>query len=92
MAKKESARWIKADGREVQISPAKSHFALKELQAAVNGYIEFVSLSHTGADQVMVVNEDGKSLNLSMNKTASLIACRPIVGDVLIVPSKLIAR
>lgn len=82
--KKKPSRWIKADGRELAITPAASRFTLKELQAAVGGYIEYVNLSHAGADEVMVVNEDGKSLELPLNKVASLIACRPIVGDVLV--------
>ena len=84
------ARWIKADGRELAISPAKARFSLKELQAAVGGYIEHVNLDHTGEDQVMVVNEDGKSLELPINKVASLIACRPIVGDVLVTAKGLV--
>lgn len=87
---KKSARWIKADGRELTITPAKKVFTLKELQAAVGGYIEHVDLSHTGADEVMVVNEDGKSLELPANKIASLIACRPIVGDVLVAAKALV--
>lgn len=87
---KKSSRWIKADGRELAISPEASRFTLKELQAAVGGYIEHVNLAHTGTDEVMVVNEDGKSLDLPVNKIASLIACRPIVGDVLVASKKLL--
>lgn len=57
------------------------HFSLKELQEAVEGYIEIVRLEN---DLIMVVNEEGRLRNLPFNESASALAKQSIVGRVLI--------
>ena len=58
-------------------------YSLKELQTAVDGFIELV---HLDSQQVLVVNEDGLRLRLPVNDKASDIAGRLIVGDSLLCP------
>jgi len=61
---------------------------LAQLQAAVGGYIEPIYLGPKadGRRDVMIVNEDGRSLRLPVNPTATLLAAQvgniagPIVG------------
>lgn len=55
---------------------------LEEIQKAVGGYIESVSLPLR--DSVMIVNEEGLLLGLKINIIASEIANQPIVGNALI--------
>ena len=65
---------------------------LKQMQKIVGGYIEPVrpmvrARIWEGKEIVtgtMVVNEDGKCLDLPFNAKASLLAERTILGDVLI--------
>lgn len=56
---------------------------LEKLQEVVDGYIESVPIpgSDTG---VLIVNEEGLLRGLGVNEMASLIAGRPIVGDVVV--------
>lgn len=81
------ATLIKSTGEEISISPASGkHYKLKELQQFVGGYIETLPVAKT---QLMIVNEEGKFLNLPINKRATEIALENcildvIVGDVLI--------
>lgn len=81
------ATLIKSTGEEIEISPAiGKHYRLKELQQLVGGYIETLSVA---TNQLMVINEEGKLLNLPINKRATEIALEncildTIVGDVLI--------
>lgn len=81
------ATLIKSTGEEIIVSPTKGkHFTLKELQSYVGGYIETLPVA---TSQLMVVNEEGKLLNLPINKRATEIAIENcvidvIVGDVLI--------
>lgn len=81
------ATFIKSTGEELIVSPAKGkYFTLKELQSYVGGYIETLPVA---TSQLMVVNEEGKLLNLPTNKRATEIAIENcvidvIVGDVLI--------
>lgn len=81
------ATLIKSTGEEIEISPTTGNqYKLKELQQLVGGYIETLPVA---TDQLMVVNEEGKLMNLPINKRATEIAlenCIPdiIVGDVLI--------
>lgn len=81
------ATLIKSTGEEIEISPAiGKHYRLKELQQLVGGYIETLSVA---TNQLMVINEEGKLLNLPINKRATEIALEncildAIVGDVLI--------
>ena len=81
------ATLIKSTGEELTVSPAKGkYFTLKELQNYVGGYFETLPVATT---QLMVVNEEGKLINLPINKRATDIALENcildiIVGDVLI--------
>lgn len=81
------ATLIKSTGEEIEISPAAGkHYKLKELQQLVGGYIETLPVA---TDQLMIVNEEGKLMNLPINKRATEIAIENcildvIVGDVLI--------
>ena len=72
--------------RDVEPSNGKT-FSLKELQGYVGGYIELIHIvSGDYKDHIMVVDEEGLlKQNPVVNATASLIAVRRIVGDVLIV-------
>lgn len=77
---------LKANGQVVDYPPADKQYTLKELQAAVGGYIEIV---HLGQDHLMVVNEEGKLQGLPQNRLASeLYGADPnwdyIVGDALV--------
>ena len=57
----------------------------KEAQTFVGGYVETVSIPGGG---VMLVNEDGLSLRLPFNLTASALAGRPIVGAAVLLETK----
>ena len=84
------AKWIKADGNVVEVSPknAGKCFTLEELKSIVGGWIECINIS---PKQVMVINEEGKLLNLPYNAVATeafRMAFQPtddfIVGDALL--------
>ena len=84
------AKWIKADGNVVEVSQknAGKCFTLEELKCFVGGWIECISIS---PKQVMVINEEGKLLNLPYNAVATeafRMAFQPtddfIVGDALL--------
>lgn len=82
------AKIIKANGEIVEVSPNNGvDFKLEELQTIVNGYIEIVWMPN---DEIMVVNEEGKLMDLPLNEIATTIYrnafgyCDSIVGDVLI--------
>lgn len=84
------AKWIKADGNVVEVSPnnAGECFTLEELKGFVCGWIECINIS---PKQVMVINEEGKLLNLPYNAVATeafRMAFQPtddfIVGDALL--------
>lgn len=79
----------KSNGEVIETSPKNGNdFSLKELKEIVGGYIEIVNLG----DNYMVVNEEGKLLDLPLNSEATtlymLIANINdyIVGDVLVCP------
>lgn len=84
------AKWIKADGNVVEVSPKNvgKCFTLEELKDFVGGWIECITLS---PKQVLVINEEGKLMNLPYNAVATQIfrmAFHPcddsIVGDALL--------
>ena len=84
------AKWIKADGNVVEVSPKKECkcFTLEELKSYVDGWIECINIS---PKQVMVINEEGKLMNLPYNAVATeafRMAFQPtddfIVGDALL--------
>ena len=75
------------------LTPANgTDFALEELQALVGGFIEVLRLPGLalGSTSWMVLNEDGKRLNLAVNLVATALVrtiIRPdddIVGDVVL--------
>lgn len=75
------ARLLKTNGEilsDVQID------TLKKMQTLVDGYIEFVYTK----ELVLIVNEEGLLRELPVNINASRIAGRPLVGDVIEVPTK----
>ncbi len=61
---------------------------LKDLQAAVGGYIEFVRCPMF-PQYVMVVNEEGLLHGLPGNTLASALALGHIVGDVVLMPERM---
>ena len=84
------AKWIKADGNVVEVSPknAGKCFTLEELKCFVGGWIECI---HVSPKQVIVINEEGKLMNLPYNAVATeafRMAFQPtddcIVGDALL--------
>jgi len=57
------------------------HFTLDEMQSAVGGYVEMVVLRD---GTIMLMDEDGRSKNLPVNRAASYLAQRIVVGTVII--------
>jgi hypothetical protein len=89
------ATLLTAAGDHVTITPAHGPgFTLAELQGLVGGYIEVVATRRTEADGArvyMVVNEDGKRLQLPVNVIATVILGEAggrwddiVVGDVVL--------
>lgn len=78
---------ITTEGFRKDVKPSNgTDFSLEELNEIVGGYIEIVHLSST---QIMVVNEDGKLMDLPLNVYATMIARiaghkDTIVGNVLV--------
>jgi hypothetical protein len=69
MSGKRYAVLITTDGEQINKTPKNgTDFSLEELQEFVGGYIEIVSL---GGALIMVVNDEGKPLDLPLNKTAT---------------------
>jgi hypothetical protein len=60
---------------------------LETLQKIVEGYIEEVLVPNEKGT-VMVVNEDGRRLNLPQNSVATAIMGQPIVGNVVLCSRK----
>ena len=84
------SNWIKADGNVVEVCPKNAGvcFTVEELKGFVGGWIECINISPT---QVMVINEEGKLLNLPYNAIATeafRMEFQPtddfIVGDVIL--------
>lgn len=83
---------IKTDGTKDALQPKNNKvFTLEELKSVVGGYFEIVPLDE---NYLMVVNEEGKLLNLPINLIATRVyrASRNtddfIVGNVLICSNK----
>lgn len=82
---------IKVDGTIIDMKPSKSDkFKLLELQGMVNGMIELINLSKHKV--YMVINEEGKLLDLPINKMATTLFYEEfgknddyIVGDVVLI-------
>ena len=84
------AKWIKASGEVIDVTPKNEGktFTLEELKEYVGGWIQCVYLNK---HQVLVINEEGKLLNLPYNAIATeayRLAFQPnndcIVGDALL--------
>lgn len=83
---------INANGAKTEVTPKSGNsFTLEELQEYVGGYIEIVRLSDKF---LMVVNEEGKLLNLPFNSEATDIARqhKAIYPHDMIVGNALIAK
>lgn len=88
---KEIGKIYKATGDVVPFTIAGESASLKEMQAAVGGYIERVRLSAPVkglGDCIMVVNEEGLIHKLPINLQASMLAQRHIVGDAIVMPKE----
>lgn len=86
------ATLYKTDGTQEEKTPANGiRFTLEELQGFVGGLIEFIDLG----EGWMIVNEEGKLIDLPFNPKATRIA-RPVLfafdpgvfGDVLVMSIK----
>lgn len=81
---------IKAGARPVPFAPAdrRARFSLKDLQTAVGGYIEVVRAPNIGdgTPMFLVVNEDGKRLELPRNPFATRLyhAAGGLTDDVIV--------
>lgn len=69
------------------VNPKNKYFTLKELQSAVDGYIELVGSDFS--KHVEVINEEGRILGLAFNNLANLVLQKEYYGNVLIVPLKI---
>jgi hypothetical protein len=91
----------KASGEDLDMGlkaypPAGAHYTLGELQAAVGGLIEMVTM---GPRLVMVINEEGKVHNLPINELATKMAWAVkaiakddcIMGDALLCDANLLS-
>ena len=75
---------IRTDGTVSEYPPKGKKYTLAELQAAVGGDITLIPLPDWS---MLVVNEDGRRLNLPVNAGASAQLGRgavPIVGDAVL--------
>lgn len=83
---KKASLWIKADGTLEEVLPAGAKWTLSEMQAKVGGYIELVGRTNLEGGQIIFADEDGLMKKLPPNAEASVMAGKPIVGNVLVVP------
>lgn len=88
------AKIYKADGSIIDVKPNNgTDFSLEELQEIVGGYIEIVGLMD---NEIMVINEEGKLIDLPLNETATHMYQEVdgfydyIVGDVLVCDSNMV--
>ena len=82
---------LRANNEAPLIEPEGETWTLKELQDLVGGYIQIVALpNHPG--KILVINENGKLIDLPYNKNASDLwyPTDPIVGDAVLTESELI--
>lgn len=88
------AKIYKADGSIIDVKPNNgTDFSLEELQDIVGGYIEIVGLID---NEIMVINEEGKLIDLPFNETATQMYQEVdgfydyIAGDVLVCDSNMV--
>lgn len=84
---------IKTNGEILDYTPKNKsgEFSLKELNSVVGGYIEVVRCLDN--KNFLIINEDGKSMNLDVNHKATELYCGNrlvdfIVGDVVLCNAK----
>ena len=83
---------INANGAKTEVAPKSGNsFTLEELQEHVGGYIEIIRLTNK---YLMVVNEEGKLLNMPFNSEATDIARqhKAIYPNDMIVGNALVAQ
>jgi len=80
-----NAHWIKADGTEgVDIFTRK--IQIEDIWKYLDGgWAEHLEVVHNGTTQHMYMDEEGLMKQLPLNKKATEIAERRIVGDVVII-------
>ena len=61
---------IDTDGEETHVE-SKEKPTLGEMQETVKGYIEVVHCLHEGEERQMIINEEGKLINLDVNEKAT---------------------
>lgn len=88
------AKIYKADGSIIDVKPNNgTDFSIEELQDIVGGFIEIVSLM---GNEIMVINEEGKLIDLPFNETATQMYQEVdgfydyIAGDVLVCDSNMV--
>ena len=72
------------------LKPKKKYFTLKELQEAVEGYIEVYSSCFPG--YLNVVNEEGCLKNLYFNELSYKMFDTEFVGNVLVCPVRIFEK
>jgi ribosome-binding protein aMBF1 (putative translation factor) len=72
------------------IKPCGKYFSLKELQKAVDEYIEIGP--EILPDFQTVVNEEGLLIGLERNRLASILFDKEYVGNALLVPRKIFEK
>lgn len=77
------ATFLRPDGSSAEISPKSGRaFSIEELHAAVAGYIEIIRIPD---GRLMILNEDGKQLQLRPNWQATALARAWLLpGDVIV--------
>jgi hypothetical protein len=83
MSEKSPVYILKVDGSAEYLEDR--NVTLKEAQDAVGGPVEPVYLPK---GQLMLADEEGLLKSKTVNTVASLLANRPIVGDVIIMPTE----
>ena len=78
----------KTNGEVIETSPKNgTNYTLEELKEIVGGYIEIIHLTE---NKIMVINDEGKLINLPHNENATILfsLCLDtidfIVGDALV--------
>lgn len=71
---------IRANGTEAEVKPKGKTLTLEEMQAAVGGYIERVTIR--GGE--VYVDEDGIAKGLPLNLKASQMAGMDLLGNALV--------
>jgi len=80
--------FLSPDFKAKIIKPQNEKFNLDELQSEVNGYTEYYPTNNK--KYKIIVNEEGLLMRLPLNKLASHLFGIHAVGNVLIIPNKLL--